>query len=103
MGSKLATICAGIEKVSFPCPVCCKANEPAVKTPVAAAESPGTQAATARDVRGHAMQLISKLNGLAISGCLANSVLHMAMQVSHSLRTGKQSPGRTRCHPPPRV
>lgn len=69
----------------------------------AAAESPGSRAVTARDVRGHAIQLISELNGLAISGCPANSVLHMATQVSHSLRTGKQSPGRTSCHPPPRV
>ena len=44
--------------------------------------------------QGHAAQLISKLNGLAISGRTANTVLHVAMQVSHCLRTAKQSPLR---------
>lgn len=42
-------------------------------------------------VQGHATQLISKLNGLAISGSTANTVLHMAMQVSHSLHRGENN------------
>lgn len=45
----------------------------------------------AQAARGHATRLISKLNGLAISGSTANTVLHMAMQVSHSPHTGEKT------------